>query len=150
MAIKILLIDDDYDDRAFFCEALDEAAPDIRCYTSADAREALRQLDNKEIEMPDLLFLDINMRGMSGWQCLSILKEHGAYTHIPVIMYSTSSNTEDIEKAYRLGALCFFTKPYSFKDLRKSLAIVAEHLHNDSLSSLMDSSPLFIVPETQA
>ena len=148
MAKRILLIDDDEDDRLFFCEALKEVAPEIICNTTEDGRKALAKLNNQEIEPPHLIFLDVNMPVMSGWQCLCVLKERDAYKHIPVIMYSTSSHREDINKAQQLGALCFFTKPCVFKELKKSLAIVAQHLHSNSLSSLMLNSSLFVVPET--
>ena len=146
MSKKILLIDDDEDDRLFFCEAMDEVAPEIVCYTAANGPKALNTLNNKEIEIPDLIFLDVNLPGISGWKCLSMLKEQDAYKHVPVIMYSTSALTEDVEKAQQLGALCFFTKPPDFNDLQKSLGIVADHLRSNSLSSVMQSSSLFIVP----
>lgn len=145
MVKTILLIDDDADDRTFFCEALEAVAPEIVCNTSSDSRKALAKLNNREIQIPDLIILDVNIPVISGWQCLSILKEHDAYKDIPVIMYSTSSYREDINKARQLGALCFFTKPDNSKDLNKSVAIIAEHLHSNSLPSLMHGSPLFLV-----
>lgn len=148
MAKKVFLIDDDQDDRELFCEAMEEVAPKIICYTAANGRKALNQLSNNEIESPDIIFLDINMPIMSGWQCLSMLKEHEFYKNIPVIMYSTSSQPEDVEKAGQLGALCFFTKPDDFESLKKSLEIVVEHLHNSSLSSLMHNSALFVASQT--
>src|SRR5438128_1904468 len=103
MTKKILLVDDDSDDREFFCEAVDEIGFDTLCFTATDGRQAIAQMDEKIIETPDLIFLDINMPIMNGWQCLSILKERQEYKSIPVIMYSTSSYTEDITKAQQLG-----------------------------------------------
>ncbi len=47
---------------------------------------------------------------MNGWQCLEKLKNHATYKHIPVIMYSTSSNPKDITIAAKLGAVFFFIK----------------------------------------
>jgi CheY-like chemotaxis protein len=93
-----------------FCEALEEAAPEILCNTSTNCRNALAKLHNKETDTPDLIFLDINIPVMSGWQCLCGLKEQDGYKHIPVIMYSTTSHAEDVDKAQQLGALCFFYK----------------------------------------
>jgi len=150
MTKKIFLIDDDQDDRSLFCEAVEELGSEIVCYTAANGRKALSQINNKEIETPDIIFLDINMPVMNGWQCLSMLKEQEFYKSIPVIMYSTSSHPEDVEKARQLGALCFFTKPRDFKSLKKSLEIVVGYLHSNSLSSLMHNSPLFVAPQTQS
>jgi CheY-like chemotaxis protein len=150
MNSKILLVDDDADDRLLFCEAWQETAPEVVLYTSANGRKALTALDNKEIKIPDLIFLDINMPLMNGWQFLAIIKERDAFKHIPVIMYSTSSHGEDVEKACQFGALCFFVKPVGFKDLKKCLAIVAEHLRKNTMPALIGSSSFFRVPETHA
>lgn len=137
MTKTIFLIDDDEDDRELFCEAMKEVASEIVCVTAANGRKALSQISNKEIETPDIIFLDINMPIMNGWQCLSMLKEQELYKSIPVIMYSTSSHPEHVEKALQSGALCFFTKPSNFKNLKLKLEIVAKHLHSNSLSSLI-------------
>lgn len=144
MVKKFLIVDDDTDDREMFCEALQDVTPDSICYSAPNGRKAIMALDNREFEIPDLIFLDINMPVMNGWQCLSRLKEAEAYQSIPVIMYSTSSYPEDVEKAQRSGALCFFTKPSTFKELKQSLALVVEHLNAGSLASLVHSSPLFL------
>jgi len=127
---------------------MEEVIPEIVCFTAANGRKALTQIVNKEIETPDIIFIDINMPIMNGWQCLAMLKEQELYKGIPVIMYSTSSHSEDVEKAGELGARCFFTKPPNFNSLKESLAIVAEHLHSHSLMSVMHNSPLFVAPQT--
>lgn len=144
-AEKVFLIDDDPDDRDFFCEALEEVAADILCYTAVNGRKALSQIINKEIETPDVIFLDINMPQMNGWQVLSTLKQYEPYESVPVIMYSTSSHPEDIEKARQLGALCLFTKPNDYNDLKKALEIIVTYLRTNSLTSLLLHSSLFVV-----
>jgi CheY-like chemotaxis protein len=146
MAITVLLVDDDEDDRTIFSDALEAVAPEIICNTVRNGRSALSKLDKQEMQIPDLIILDINMPLMSGWQCLSALKEHRIFKSIPVIMYSTSSHQSDIDKANNLGALCFFTKPADFRELKQSLAILAEQVQNKTLSSIMLVSPLFVVP----
>jgi CheY-like chemotaxis protein len=140
---KFLIVDDDADDREMFCEALAEVIPDSMCYSESNGRRAILALDSGNINLPDLIFLDINMPVMDGWQCLSKLKETLPYQSIPVIMYSTSSYTEDIEKADRLGALCFFTKPSSFTELKNSLVLVADYITTTSLASLLNGSTAF-------
>jgi len=140
---KILLIDDDADDRSFFCEALEEIAPEFGCYAVVNGELALQLLRNNEIGRPDLIFLDVNMPIFDGWQCLSELKSDPDLQQIPVIMYSTSSHPEDIEKALSERALYFFTKPYNFSGLKKSMELVTVHLVNGTLHRLADSSPLF-------
>lgn len=139
-----LIVDDDGDDRDLFCEALQAVSPESACRSATNGRGALKVLENWETGMPDLIFLDLNMPVMNGWQLLSILKTAEAYKDIPVIIYSTSSYPEDVEKARRSGALCFFNKPASFQELKHILAFVVEHLDAGSLPQLVHRSPLFL------
>lgn len=145
MTIKrILLIDDDADDRELFCEALVKAAPDFMCLTAIDGRKALSGLTSKAIEKPDLVFLDVNMPMVSGWKILATLKSDNELKDIPVIMYSTSSFPEEVSRATTCGALCFFSKPNDFEELTKSLKLVAAHLVANTLPLLRHSSSVFV------
>jgi CheY-like chemotaxis protein len=138
MVLKFLLIDDDADDRDLFCEALYSIDQQIICYTAAGCRKALAKLDAQEIELPDIIFLDINMPGMDGWHCLSLLKNHEIYRQIPVIIYSTTSHMEDIERTQASGALCFFTKPSSFTNLKQVLELIIKPLKTGSLAAVAE------------
>lgn len=127
MVKRFLLVDDDTDDRELFSEALASVNPIIVCDLAADAEEALIKLDKKE-SAPDMIFLDINLPVMTGWQFLSNLKSIEAYKDIPVIMYSTSNNQRDKDIAKDLGALCFITKPNAFKKLKSTLDIIITYM----------------------
>jgi len=127
MVKRFLLIDDDIDDRELFSEALASVNPSIICDLATDAEEALRKLRSKEIDTPDMIFLDINLPVMTGWQFLTSLKSQDAYKDIPVIMYSTSSNQRDKDIAKNLGALCFITKPNAFKTLQHTLNVIVTY-----------------------
>lgn len=139
------LIDDDQDDRELFCEVIEDIDVHIVCYTENSARKALEKLNGKLIEYPDVIFLDVNMPVMDGWQCLSILKSSEVYKDIPVIMYSTSSEKEHIIKAQQMGAVSFFTKPTDFTSLRKGLETVVNHVKAGSLQVHQPGSPLFSI-----
>jgi CheY-like chemotaxis protein len=134
--ITFLLADDDADDKTLFCEALAEINPDIVCHTASDGKEALAILSKKQIDKPNIIFLDINMPVMDGWQCLGRIKEDHDHRDIPVIMYSTSSYQRDIELALESGAFCFFTKPSDYRELRSILRLIAT-TPVDSLSDTM-------------
>src|SRR5580765_482767 len=114
----LLLADDDVDDRELFCEALQAIDPSIICHLATDGKEVFEILSNNELDKPQLIFLDINMPRMDGWQCLSQLKEKSEYRDIPVLIYSTSVHQRDANRAIELGALCFFAKPNSFSELK--------------------------------
>jgi len=134
MATRILLVDDDGDDTWLFMEALRGIDPSIVCICATDGQEGLDKL--KEIEPPGVIFLDINMPIMNGWDCLKAIKSNNDFKNIPVIMYSTSSHMEDISKAFDLGILCFFSKPFDFKNLAKTLEVIVSNLKEGTLASM--------------
>lgn len=115
------LADDDRDEADLFAEALLEIAPEIRIETASNGQELLDKMKSGDFNFPDIIFLDINMPQMNGWDCLTELKKNGELREVPVIMYSTSSNIQDKAKAAKLGASYFYTKPDNFQDLKKFL-----------------------------
>ncbi|SRR5258708_368818 len=133
---RFLLIDDDTDDRELFSEALAAVDPVIICDQATDGAEAFSRLRNKEISHPDIIFLDINMPVMNGWQFLSKLKSEDAFRHIPVIVYSTSSALKDKRIADEMGALCFITKPHAFRLLQDLLDVVARHVNRGEFDAI--------------
>jgi CheY-like chemotaxis protein len=122
---KFLLVDDDTDDANLFCEAVSGISPEMQCFTAENGVELFEFLGKHHPDIPDVIFLDINMPLMDGWQCLKKLKESPPFKRIPIIMYSTSSAKRDIFMAYELGVLVFLTKPDDFDELSRILGVVA-------------------------
>lgn len=133
-----LLADDDTDDTELFCEALEQVDPSIICYCAADGKKLLEILDNESLKKPQLIFLDINMPGMNGWECLKRLKDSEAYRQIPVLMYSTSAHQREADRALDMGALCFFTKPTYFNELKEILQVLASNVDGNLLKAFND------------
>jgi CheY-like chemotaxis protein len=119
----VLNVDDDLEDREFFCEALREVDPSIICLIAGSGMEALSLLQ-EQITLPDYIFLDINMPMMDGKQCLKALKSIAQFETIPVIMYSTSTDTREIRECYKLGAEDFLIKPPSYEKLVNDLTSI--------------------------
>ena len=117
----LLLADDDEDDRMLFLEALSQINPAIKCTMAKNGKEALLILQSDMFELPDYIFLDLNMPVMNGLKCLMEIKKISLLKHIPVIIYSTSSEEEFKDAGKRLGALDFFVKPSDFSGLIKYL-----------------------------
>jgi CheY-like chemotaxis protein len=120
MPRKFLLVDDDPDDTDLFEEALKNVDHDVEFYSAQDCSDILSQLKGQKIQ-PEIIFLDINMPDMNGWECLAALKSDPELRDIPVLMYSTSSATLDGHKAIRKGALGFLEKPPSYEQLKAFL-----------------------------
>lgn len=133
---RFLIADDDPDDVSLFYEALKLIAPGMTCISVESGVEVFELLAKHQVDKPDIIFLDINMPLMNGWECLRKLKSSPDYRDIPAIMYSTSSAKKDINQAYSLGASLFLTKPEDFRELCQILEVVATTSEDSLLSRL--------------
>ena len=114
MLKHVFLIEDDEDDQLFFVEALRELNNDFYCTVADNGRRALEML-NASANLPDIIFLDINMPELNGFECLKELKKSPRFKKIPVVILSTSVSVEDMIPDN--GASMFFSKPNSCKKL---------------------------------
>jgi CheY-like chemotaxis protein len=118
----IFLADDDTDDVELFHDALHEIAPDIELHVAFDGASALNKLESAGFPIPDLIFLDINMPLVDGWECLQRVRQTTQFREVPVMMYSTSCSHRDMDIASKLGASHFITKPTNFNELKVLLS----------------------------
>jgi CheY-like chemotaxis protein len=128
---RIMLIDDDPDDQLFFRDAVQVVSPELGCELASSCQEALKQLEAPPL--PDLIFMDLNMPVMNGFDCLAYLKNKNEYRDIPIIIFTTSKNLKDIDKTKQLGARWFMTKPDDFNVLCKKLNQI---IRRDSIEGL--------------
>lgn len=119
-----MIVDDDSDDREFFCEAVKEIDSSAECLIAVNGLEALKTLRNDIKQLPDFIFLDLNMPKMDGRTCLAELKKDLKLKNIPVIILSTSSHQKDIDETNQLGAAYFLAKPSDFKKLQQEIGFV--------------------------
>ncbi len=73
---------------------------------------------------PDLIILDIMMPEVDGFDVLEVLKADEDTREIPVIILTASSRSADVQKARRLGADVYLTKPFQPVDLLKAVRSV--------------------------
>ncbi|MEM8521849.1 CheY-like chemotaxis protein [Flavobacterium sp. PL12] len=116
---KLLLADDDMDDRLFFQDAVEELSLSINLVTVCDGVELMELLLNNQEQLPDALFLDLNMPRKSGYECLSEIKLSDTLKSIPVVIFSTSLDPEIVNKLYDNGAHYYIRKPGDFNVLKK-------------------------------
>lgn len=147
-AITLFLVDDDVDDIVLFQEVITEVNPDISFESASNGQELLEKLKVPGASLPDLIFLDLNMPRMDGKECLFHLKSDERLKTIPVIMYTTSSQSRDIEETMQRGAICFITKPSNIADLKNILSVIVGSLHDGlekALRRLSNDATTFIV-----
>lgn len=112
---SILQIEDSPEDRMMTAEALGEAFPSLELRSVATAKEAIGMISAKSGWCPSVVLLDLSLPGDSGFEMLQFLKNQPALRRIPVIIFSSSKAQLDVDKAYKLQANCYISKPADFK-----------------------------------
>jgi len=84
--------------------------------------ELIEHLDaTSPAELPDVIILDQNMPKQNGLQTLTLLKKNDHYRHIPLIVYSSSTNNLLIEQSRKLGAILILNKPSTSTEYNKMM-----------------------------
>ena len=122
--LNILVVDDDPDDFLLVQIAFRDRVREVELRRVQDGEEMIEYLRQEgRFEAPDsapqpcLILLDINMPGMDGMVALGEIKTDPSLRHIPVVMFTTSNDTDDITACYRLGANSCMVKPASYDQL---------------------------------
>lgn len=110
--MKILVADDNADSRQLTRDIVASMGHDV--ITAVDGPRALALIQN---EMPDLVILDVNMPGMSGFDVMSTLKSNDVTAQIPVLMLTALADVENRVHGLGLGADDYLTKPFNPREL---------------------------------
>jgi len=130
----LLIVDDDEDQRFLAKRTFEGLATRYRVQLASSGDEALAYLkgegkfaDRKKFEFPSYIITDLNMNPGDGFHILEFLKNHPALSVIPVVMFSTSEDPDDIRQAYLLGASSFFVKPAGLAELKGLLRKIHDY-----------------------
>ena len=133
--LTVLIIEDSPEDYEFTTRALSQSGYIGNCHHAKNGDEALdylksieTQKQNGEIaEYPSLIFLDLNMPAISGFDILQSLKNHDDFKRIPVLVISTSERKEDVVKSYHLGANSYIHKSVNYQALKESISLIKSY-----------------------
>lgn len=118
--IKVMVIDDSKTIRRT-AESLLSAAG-ARVVTASDGFEALARVAEHN---PDIIFVDVMMPRLDGYQVCALIKHNVSYRHIPVVVLSSKDSIFDKARGRLVGADSYLTKPFQRDDL---LSAITKHL----------------------
>jgi len=123
----LLIVDDDIDQAKLFEILLVDLGFDHRCHYAGSGSAAVAFLRKdppyEDAPRPDLIILDVNMPGLDGCDTLRLIKSDPRLRCIPVVMFSASTNDDDMVRCYKQHANAYVRKP---SDLESSLAVVRQ------------------------
>lgn len=118
MSSRILIVDDDRTLLRFVGDYLEEEGYEV--ITADRGPKALRAFFDSR---PDLVFLDVMMPGMDGWEVCARMRE---LADTPIVMLTAKTGEPDKLRGFRLGVDDYITKPFSLAELgARSRAILA-------------------------
>ncbi|HEV7751124.1 MAG TPA: response regulator [Baekduia sp.] len=118
---RLLVVEDSESDVELLREALSDSEPDVTMDIVRHGEDALaflrREGEFASAAHPDLVVLDLNLPRMGGFEVLRALRADvdPRLRRLPVVVFTTSSATSDVETAYDLHASSFVTKPTAFE-----------------------------------
>jgi CheY-like chemotaxis protein len=140
--VFILIAEDDADDRFLLQAAFQENGFRDRLQfvdNGVDLIEFLNTIpsgcENPAL-LPKFILLDLNMPKKDGREVLKEIKQHPNLKKIPVVIFSTTNNEQEMRRCYELGANSYITKPNSFEHLLKIVANLRGYwMHTSSIPS---------------
>jgi CheY-like chemotaxis protein len=92
--------------------------PNITMLTAVDGNMGITLA---RAHIPDVILLDINLPGISGFETLKILQDDLSTAHIPVLAISANALAHDVDKAMKAGFRSYLTKPIRIKEFMNAL-----------------------------
>lgn len=140
-SMEVLLVDDNPADVRLMREAFRETRLNSTLRVAADGIEAMAYLrhegDYASMPRPDIVLLDLNLPRKNGHEVLAEIRRDPSLRLIPVVVLTTSSSPDDIQRSYDLQANCFITKPADIERFIGAVKTIGEHWLR--LASLPDS-----------
>jgi len=140
--VFILIAEDDADDRFLLQAAFQENGFSDQLHFVDNGVELMEYLSSIKKEgdtpcvLPKFILLDLNMPKKDGREVLKEIKQHPDLKKIPVVIFSTTNNEQEMRRCYELGANSYITKPNSFEHLLKIVANLRGYwMHTSTITS---------------
>jgi CheY-like chemotaxis protein len=123
---QILLIEDNALDADLILHALVKLEAGVALSVARDGEEALEYLKRWDEGMPTpvVILLDLQLPKISGFEVIKELKTHPRYRLLPIVVLTSSSNQDDIQTAYELGANSYILKSINYDLLTNAVSLI--------------------------
>ena len=125
---RVLLVEDNENDELLALHALHGAGIVCDIEVARDGEEAITRLlvegDTGAAATPDLVLLDLNLPKVDGHEVLRRMRADERTRNTPVVVLTTSRETQDVARAYQLGANSFVCKPIDFDEFQSCTRLI--------------------------
>ncbi|MFQ4138577.1 response regulator [Nodosilinea sp. PGN35] len=104
--------------------------PIQRCINGDQALACLYRTgayEDHQLPRPGLIMLDLNLPGTDGREVLRRIKQEKMLKEIPIVIFTTSSNPQDIEDCYQYGVNSYIIKPINFAQLKRDVQVIVDY-----------------------
>jgi CheY-like chemotaxis protein len=124
---RLIVVDDSLSDIELVKISLSDCPAKIQLSTFSDGEELLLHLGQQTLQDVGVILMDLNMPRMSGHEVLAQLKSNRQLAELPVIIFSTSTNENDILRSYELGARDYICKPMDYHTFHDTITQIIQH-----------------------
>jgi CheY-like chemotaxis protein len=124
--MNILFIEDDNIETMKLQRTVSKMTSQHNITEAKNGEEALNILKS-DADLPDVIFLDLNMPRMSGIEFLTILKADEVMRYLPTIILTTSENRADLLECYKIGIAGYILKPLKYADYESKIRKVFDY-----------------------
>ncbi|MEP6663955.1 MAG: response regulator [Verrucomicrobiota bacterium] len=138
----VLSVEDNSDDILLLQRACEKSAVTFHLKTVEDGQRAIDYLsginnysDREEFPVPSLVLLDLQIPAKSGLEVLDWIRQKEWSRNLPVVVFTSSQDKRDVQKAYDKGANWFVTKPADYQKLQKVAQSINAYMSGSDAAS---------------
>lgn len=128
--VHVLLVEDSDSDAVLMYKSLEKYKLKPKMERVKDGEEAIAYLKKEgefaNTDLPDIIFLDLNLPKVSGFDVLKFIRQDELLSTIPVVILSASASDQDVVKSYNLHANAYVTKPVDFKEFQQAILTISD------------------------
>lgn len=129
-AYQIAIVEDDLDDQYLMKSATANLDYDIEFEMFTSGKDFVSEVNerlNSGGDVPDIIFLDLNLPDWDGKKTLKRLRAIQAMLATPIIIYTTSRSEQDMDDVYELGATSYIVKAMSFEKIERNMKLICDY-----------------------